>query len=66
MDLNRADFEEHWQHVAALYARAGALLAELDALNLYEAGAHLSMAMHAMREAHPDLSLAEPGFPANE
>jgi hypothetical protein len=66
MDLKRADFEEHWQQVAALYARAGALLDDLDALNLYEAGAHLSMAMHAMREAHPDLSLAEPGFPANE
>jgi hypothetical protein len=66
MDLDRSDFEARWRRLASLYDDAAALLAGLDELGLHEAGAHLTMAMHALREAHPDLKLAEPNSPSSE
>jgi hypothetical protein len=44
-----------WNELARLYGDAEALLAELDRLELYQAGAHLCMAMEIIRQLHPDL-----------
>jgi hypothetical protein len=49
------ELEESWDELRELYAQAVDLLAALDGLGLYQAGAHLSMAIEAMRKRHPNL-----------
>jgi hypothetical protein len=39
-----------------LYREALEVLDGLDRLGLFQAGAHLAMALEAMRQRHPDLS----------
>ena len=52
---DQADLQQGWDDVAELYRKACALLEDLDRLGLYQAGAHLSMAIEAMRQRHPQL-----------
>lgn len=47
--------QENPAEVAELYGEALQLLQALDRLGLYQAGAHLSMAIEAIRQRHPDL-----------
>lgn len=50
--------------IVAVHEMTAVLLRWADELKLHEAGAHLSMAMHALRKAHPELALpAEPADP---
>jgi hypothetical protein len=49
------DLQQGWDDLDALYAQALQVLEELDRLGLYQAGAHLSMAIEAMRQRHPNL-----------
>jgi hypothetical protein len=50
-----SDLEERWDELDRLYRQAVDVLAGLDRLGLYQAGAHLSMALEAMRQRHPQL-----------
>lgn len=52
--------EGAWDELEQLYSAALEVLAGLDRLGLYQAGAHLSMALDIMRRQHPLLMLSEP------
>ena len=47
--------QQDWDELGELYRQALAVLEGLDRLGLYQAGAHLSMAIEAMRQRHPHL-----------
>jgi hypothetical protein len=47
--------EQAWQELEELYGQGVELLKGLDRLGLYLAGAHLAMALEAMRQRHPGL-----------
>lgn len=49
------DLQQGWDELDALYRQALAILEGLDRLGLYQAAAHLSMAIEAMRQRHPHL-----------
>ena len=49
-------FGEHWQRLGDLHRAAEDVLTGLDELGLHQAGAYLSMALEAMRQALPDPS----------
>lgn len=49
------DLQQDWDELGELYQQAVAVLEGLDRLGLYQAGAHLSMAIEAMRQRHPHL-----------
>ena len=55
MTADPPDPNANWEELERLYRQAEAMLAELDRLGLYQAGAHLSMAIDAMRQRHPGL-----------
>ncbi len=55
MTVERSTLEEDWKQLEQLYEQALALLAGLDRLGLFQAGAHLAMAIEAMRQRHPGL-----------
>ena len=48
-------FGEHWDRLADLQRAAEQVLDGLDDLGLHQAGAYLSMALDAMRQARPDV-----------
>lgn len=48
-------FGEHWDRLGDLQRAAEQLLDGLDDLGLHQAGAYLSMALDAMRQARPDV-----------
>ena len=52
----QSDLKDGWDEIEQLYEQALDVLAGLDRLGLYKAGAHLSMAIDAMRQHHPGLS----------
>ena len=56
MPVERLDPKEEWDELEQLYAQALDVLAGLDRLRLFQAGAHLAMAIEAMRQRHPNLS----------
>lgn len=58
MTSQQSDLKERWDELEQLYEQATEMLAGLDRLGLYQAGAHLSMAIEAMRQHHPRLSSA--------
>ena len=47
--------EKAWQELEPLYGQGVDRLKGLDGLGLYLAGAHLAMALEAMRQRHPGL-----------
>lgn len=49
------DLQQGWDEIDELYRQALAILKGLDRLGLYQASAHLSMAIEAMRQRHPHL-----------
>ena len=49
------DLQQDWDELGELYRQALAVLEGLDRLGLYQAGAHLSMEIEAMRQRHPHL-----------
>ena len=53
--IEKSDLEDSWDELDRLYRQAQDVLAGLDRLGLYQAGAHLSMALEAMRQRHPRL-----------
>jgi hypothetical protein len=53
--IEKSDLEDSWNELDRLYRQAQDVLAGLDRLGLYQAGAHLSMALEAMRQRHPQL-----------
>jgi hypothetical protein len=53
--VEHPELQEGWDELAELYRQAVQLLGALDRLGLYQAGAHLSMAIEAMRQHHPKL-----------
>ncbi len=59
MTTGQTDYEERWKELAQLHEDALALLAELDRLGLYQAGAYVSMAIDVMRRRRPDLDSCE-------
>ena len=59
MPVEGLDPKEDWGELERLYAQALELLADLDRLRLFQAGAHLAMAIEAMRQRHPNLSSFE-------
>ncbi len=59
MAAGQIDFEESWEELARLHEDALGLLAELDRLGLYQAGAYVSMAIDVMRRQHPGLDSCE-------
>ena len=52
---DQAELQQAWDELGDLYRTASELLEALDRLGLYQAGAHLSMAIEAMRQRHPHL-----------
>ena len=56
MPVERLDPSEEWDELEQLYVRSLEILAGLDRLRLFQAGAHLAMAIEAMRQRHPNLS----------
>jgi ABC-type transport system involved in cytochrome bd biosynthesis fused ATPase/permease subunit len=56
MPVEQTSSREEWDELEQLHARALDLLAGLDRLGLFQAGAHLAMAIEAMRQRHPNLS----------
>jgi hypothetical protein len=52
----RAELQQDWDELGALYLQAMDLLDGLDRLELHQAAAHLSMAVELMRQRHPYLS----------
>lgn len=54
--VERLNPKEDWDELEQLYAQALDVLAGLDRLGLFQAGAHLAMAIEAMRQRHPNLS----------
>ena len=57
--VERLDPDGEWTAVEQLHRQAVELLAGLDRLGLFQAGAHLAMAIEAMRQRHPKLSPAD-------
>lgn len=47
--------EQAWEELERLYRQGLDVLEGLDRLGLYLAGAHLAMALDAMRQRHPEL-----------
>lgn len=60
MTAQQSDLKDGWNELEQLYVQALDVLAGLDRLGLYLAGAHLSMALEAMRQRHPTLSSFDP------
>ena len=56
MTARQSEFEEKWEELERLYGQALDLLEGLDRLGLYQAGAHLSLAIEVIRRQHPLLS----------
>lgn len=56
MPVEGLDPKEERDELEQLYAQALELLSGLDRLRLFQAGAHLAMAIEAMRQRHPNLS----------
>ena len=52
---DQTELQDGWDELAELYQQAVQLLGALDRLGLYQAGAHLSLALEAMRQRHPNL-----------
>ena len=52
---DQPELQQGWDELGELYRKACELLEDLDRLGLYQAGAHLSMAIEAMRQRHPHL-----------
>jgi hypothetical protein len=44
-----------WEELEQLYMKGLEVLEGVDRLGLYLAGAHLAMALEAMRQRHPEL-----------
>ena len=59
MAAETIDFQKDWEALERLHRDALALLAGLDGLGLYQAGAFVSMALDVMRRQHPDLGSSE-------
>ena len=55
MSAERLEPQEEWDELERLYDQAIDLLAGLDRLGLFQAGAHLALAIEAIRQRHPDL-----------
>ena len=51
---DRTKPDENWEELERLYRQAREVLAGLDRLGLYQAGAYLSMALDVIRAARPD------------
>ncbi|HEX8535057.1 MAG TPA: hypothetical protein VF662_12890 [Allosphingosinicella sp.] len=47
--------EQAWEELEQLFRKGAEVLEGLDRLGLYLAGAHLAMALEAMRQRHPGL-----------
>ena len=47
--------DDSWEELERLYMQGLELLEGIDRLGLYPAGAHLAMALEAMRQHHPAL-----------
>ncbi len=52
---DRSELQGSGEDIAALYDQALQLLGALDRLGLHQAGAHLTMAIEAIRQRYPDL-----------
>ncbi len=52
----RSEHLDGWEELEQLYVQARDVLEGLDRLGLYQAGAHLSMALHLMRQRLPTIS----------
>ena len=52
---DQPELQQSWDELGELHRQACELLERLDRLGLYQAGAHLSMAIEAMRQRHPHL-----------
>jgi hypothetical protein len=52
---DRPNLDPRWEELSQLYQQAQELLDGLDRLGLYQAGAHLSMAIETIRLSHPHL-----------
>lgn len=55
MPVERLEPKEEREELEQLCAQAMEVLAGLDRLRLFQAGAHLAMAIEAMRQRHPSL-----------
>lgn len=53
--MDQPELQQGWDELSELYRKACELLERLDRLGLHQAGAHLSLAMEAMRQRHPHL-----------
>jgi trehalose-6-phosphate synthase len=56
MSVERLGPKPEWDELEQLYAQSVEVLAGLDRLRLFQAGAHLAMAIEAMRQRHPNLA----------
>jgi hypothetical protein len=65
MITQRVEHIEGWEELEQLYRDGLAVLAGLDRLGLYQAGAYLSMALEIMRQRHPLLSSYDPETPTS-
>ena len=65
MTSQQSDLKEGWDEIEKLYEQALEVLAGLDRLGLYQAGAHLCMAIEAMRQHHPSLSSPSRDIPTS-
>lgn len=63
MTTQRVELTEKWDELEQLYEQGLTVLAGLDRLGLYHAGAYLSMALEIMRQRHPILSSSGPDTP---
>ena len=55
--------DEDWEELERLYRQALDVLAGLDRLQLYQAGAYLSMSLEIIRQRHPLLSPSDADSP---
>ncbi len=60
MTSHQSELKDGWEELEQLYRQALEVLDGLDRLGLYQAGAHLSMTLHLMRQRHPSLSSSDP------
>ena len=63
MTPQRVELTEKWEELEQLYGQGLTVLAGLDRLGLYHAGAYLSMALEIMRQRHPVRSSGDPDTP---
>ena len=63
MTTQQVDLTENWDELEQLYEQGLTVLAGLDRLGFYQAGAYLSMALEIMRQRHPILSTHDPDIP---